>query len=130
MGDFDWDNDSWDVLKTFFDEVSLVDSKLSSFNDLIKNIIPDLIKKNSPIKIPCKYDSKINMYKTQYLIHIKNFYIHKPAIKENTSVTKILLPNEARLRNLTYNSQIYVDLVIEKTELKKILDNYEYNVTD
>lgn len=127
---FDWDNDTWSVLNSYFDEVSLVENKITSFNDLIDNIIPELIKKNSPISIPCNYDSQISAYKTKYLVHIKNFYINLPLIRENTDVIKPLFPNEARLRNLTYNSQIYVDLEIEKGELNVNSPIGDYKIVD
>ena len=45
----------------------------------------------------------------ELFINFKNFSIHRPQIYENNGSTKILLPQEARLRNFTYSGSMTID---------------------
>ena len=45
-------------------------------------------------------------------IHFNNFKILRPQIFENNGSSKIMYPNEARLRNFTYSSQMTLDVNI------------------
>jgi DNA-directed RNA polymerase II subunit RPB2 len=48
----------------------------------------------------------------RHIIRFGKTYISKPTVKENEGVTSSLFPHEARLRNLTYASPIYVDVYL------------------
>ena len=45
--------------------------------------------------------------------HLKNFSIHRPQIHENNGATKLMFPNEARLRNFTYSANMTLDIDIK-----------------
>ena len=83
-------------------------------------------------------DSKNTDRITGILDNAKGIYIGKPIIQQKVSVDqmsqsikkKLLFPNEARLKNLTYQAEIKVDLLVEKISndyssiyLKKTIDN-------
>eukprot|EP00026_Physarum_polycephalum_P001110 Phypoly_transcript_01111.p1 GENE.Phypoly_transcript_01111~~Phypoly_transcript_01111.p1 ORF type:complete len:1127 (+),score=213.78 Phypoly_transcript_01111:267-3647(+) len=47
---------------------------------------------------------------TRYIINFGQIYLSKPTMTEADGVTQAMLPNEARLRNLTYSAPLYVDI--------------------
>ena len=53
-------------------------------------------------------------------INLQNFYLYRPEIHENNGATKIMFPQEARLRNFTYTSTMTIDLDIK---IKQYLDD-------
>jgi len=101
---------------------------INSFDQFISSDIPAIIKSFNPTII---LQDKIGTFKNknndediyQYTTEIfigglegDRYYIGTPTIslKDNTEV-RVLFPNEARLRNLTYASNIEVDIVIKIT---------------
>ena len=106
---FDWENKTWDVIDSHFkDKKVLIKHQLNSFNFFINNDIPMVLKEHNPIVIHGP-----NM---QYHISFKYYYLSKPVINENDGSTTPMYPNTARLRSLTYASNLYVD--IEKKIIK------------
>ena len=65
----------------------------------------DFIKKNFISK---KYELNKHRYELEINIHFANYHI--PTIHENNGTKKILYPNEARLRNCSYSSNLFVDI--------------------
>ena len=111
MSTFNWDIDSWKVLDLYFsDDSRLVQHQLESFNDYIDVLIPQIIERNNPILINTDYDKDIDKFLKIYEIKFGETYISKPIIHENNDIIKKLLPAEARKRNLTYASPLYVDV--------------------
>lgn len=53
---------------------------------------------------------------TRHLIKFEQIYLSKPTHWENDGSPVPMMPNETRLRNLTYSSPLYVD--ITKTMIK------------
>lgn len=105
------------ILKAFYDEHSLIPNQLSSYNDMILHTIPDLIENSPPIEI--EINSK-NIQK-KFLIYFNNIFFEKPKIckKKGDNTSCPLFPSEARNRNITYESQIYIDIRVEDVETKK-----------
>ncbi len=92
---------------------------LDSFREFIKTYIPYTIQSYNPITM-IKYDDfgKI-MTKVDVYIGGKSgdeFYIDRPITFENGNA-KLITPNEARLRNLTYESHLYANVFIEITDI-------------
>ena len=106
-------------------------NQLDSYNVFLEQIIPKAIRQFNPISI---YNDKLkdNIYQHEINITVggsqdvksgeiindgKGIYIGKPILykynKElDKSESKICYPNEARLKNITYQSCIYVDIFI------------------
>ena len=106
-----WSDDTWDVLNSFFkDKKILVSHHINSFNHFIKKDIPSIINEYNPIVIPYKYNSAAEMYMEEYRVEFGNTYISKPVINEADGTIKQMYPNDARLRNLTYASTLYIDV--------------------
>ena len=127
--DIDYENDTWNVVDNFFSSNKnyLTKHHLDSFNDFVINKIPQTFSQYNPQILYKELDKKTNKYK--YEMHIyyggkdsKSIYISKPVIYKETNegvVKKQMYPNEARLRNLSYSSNIFCDIYVEY----KILDD-------
>ena len=63
------------------------------------------------------------MYALEIVVTFTNFQIYRPQIHENNGATKIMFPQEARLRNFTYASPMTLDINIQI--IKRSGDNLE-----
>ena len=115
------DNDfPWSLINAYFSKEhlrQLVRHQLESYNDFIERQIANTINMFNPILINSEhdYDKESNKYKLQISITIENFGINRPQIHENNGSTKLMFPQEARLRNFTYASNMTVTLNIKYT---------------
>ena len=105
--------------KTF--EYPFTHHQLNSYNEFIAKDIPAIIKANNPILL---LENKIaNTDEYAYKIEIfiggiegNKFYIGTPTISlKNDKEIRVMYPNEARLRNLTYGSNIETDITVRIT---------------
>ena len=102
--EFDYNKHTWEIFDNYFNNPYVLAShQLSSFNDFIKNVIPTIIENNNPIKIHLPKNDI-------YTIFIKNCRYKNPEYTDNNNVTRVLYPLEARLRSLSYMSQLVVDV--------------------
>ena len=65
------------------------------------------------IRSPHDYIKEFNKYRLEIYVNFENLNLYRPEIHENNGATKLMFPNDARLRNFTYNSNITLDLNIE-----------------
>ena len=100
---FDWENKTWNVIDSHFKENNvLIKHQIDSFNNFINIEIPLLVKEHNPITI--------HGPDMQYHISFKQYYLSKPVINENDGSVSPMYPNTARLRTLTYSSNLYIDI--------------------
>ena len=108
---FSWDIDTWKALDSYFSQNKiLTQHQLESFNDFVDFVIPQIIERNNPVIIATDYDESIKDFRKKYVIEFLQTYLSKPLIQENNDVIKPLLPNEARLRGLTYAAPMFIDV--------------------
>ncbi len=96
---------------------------IESFNQFLGEDLPNLIQSFNPITLLNEPFIEQGRKKYRYKVEIyvggkegKGIYIGTPTLSlENSEVVRVLLPNEARLRNLTYASTVTADLRIEIT---------------
>ena len=108
----------WDIIKTYFEGKhlqQLVRHQLESYNNFITSEIPRTIEMFNPVQIMSEqdYDKDKKLYKLEILITFENLNIHRPQIHENNGATKLMFPQEARLRNFTYSSTMTIDINIK-----------------
>jgi len=115
------DFDEWKILDLYFKnhKYPFTNHHLDSYRELIKTYIPQTIKSYNPITM-IKYDDLNNIImKTDIYIGGKEgdeIFIDRPITFEEGSA-KLLTPNDARLRNLTYESHIYTNVKIVITDV-------------
>ena len=69
-------------------------------------------------------DEETGLYSLEIIITFSNFQIYRPQIHENNGATKIMFPQEARLRNFTYASAMTLDINIQI--IKRTGENLEH----
>jgi len=91
------------LLKSFAEDQGFVKFQIDSFNDFIDNRIPNIIKQIKEIKpeVPDLGEFKIKLGR---------FKLAPPSVKEADGSVREILPSEARIRNLTYASPMYVEM--------------------
>ena len=116
MDKFNYDDDTWKVIESYLKEdnyKNLIRHHIDSFNEFTDIKIEQIVKQSNPLVIFNNYDEKSNSYKYEIDVNFGNIYFNKPIIYENNGSTKLMYPNDARLRNLTYSSQLLIDLRID-----------------
>jgi DNA-directed RNA polymerase II subunit RPB2 len=108
----------WTIIESYFQGKHLerlVRHQLESYNNFISNQIDRTIDMFNPVHIASEqdYDPKSKYYALEIFITFENFKIHRPQIQENNGSTKIMFPQEARLRNFTYASAMMIDINIK-----------------
>ena len=116
MDKLNYEVDTWKVVESYLKENNynnLIRHHLDSFNEFTDIKIEQIVKQTNPLLIFNTYDEEKNNYKYEININFGNIYFNKPVIFENNGSTKLMTPTEARLRNLTYSSQLLIDLTID-----------------
>lgn len=93
----------------------LVRHQIESYNHFINYQIQRTIQMFNPVIARSENDFVAETGKYFLEIHIDfiNFKMHPPQIHENNGATKIMFPQEAKLRNFTYSSNMTVDIQIQ-----------------
>ena len=92
----------------------LVRHQLESYNDCIHRQIPQTIQMFNPVWVRSDKDVLPNSdkYSLEVEITFTNLKLYPPQIYENNGATKLMMPNEAKLRNVTYASNMTIDINI------------------
>jgi DNA-directed RNA polymerase II subunit RPB2 len=95
----------------------LVRHQLESYNHFINFQIQRTIQMFNPVIIHSENDyvTEHNQYCLEVQIEFENFKLYPPQIHENNGATKMMLPQEAKLRNFTYASGMAVDVHLQYT---------------
>ena len=108
----------WDVISSYFDGKhleQLVRHQIESYNDFVTYQIPKTISMFNPVHIKSEkcLDEASGKYSLEMFVTFENFNIYRPQIHENTGAIKLMFPQEARLRNFTYASNMTIDMNIK-----------------
>ena len=93
---------NWKLVDAFFDKYDLVDHHIKSYNDFVNNRIQNIIDITEPITLD---DGK-------YTLKTGKVRIEKPSNKEADGSSSIIDPTEARLRNLNYSADMYLEMAL------------------
>ena len=109
---------NWDIIQSYYNKghlLRLVKHQIESYNYFIEHQIKHTIDMFNPIHIESEqyYNQELKKNGLEIVITFGEFYLHRPQIHENNGATKIMYPNDARLRNFTYSSNMTVDLNIK-----------------
>ena len=122
----------WHVIESYFRDhhlKQLVKHQIESYNYFVNTQIENTIEMFNPVRICSEYDyiKEFDLYRLEIFVTFKNFSIHRPQVYENNGSTKILLPQESRLRNFTYSGAMTIDFNIKY--IVKNGDNYNNVLT-
>ena len=95
----------------------LVRHQIESYNHFINYQLFKTIQMFNTVTIRSENDyiAEKEMYLLEIEISFSNFKLYPPQIHENNGATKIMLPDEAKIRNFTYASNMAIDLNIKYT---------------
>ena len=95
------ENHKWNILKDNFDINGFVSHQVDTFDDYINSGIQRSVQ---------EVDIKMVQKDLNYKASFENVYIPNPTIIEEDRKVRKMLPSEARVRDLTYDSPIFVDI--------------------
>jgi DNA-directed RNA polymerase II subunit RPB2 len=90
----------------------LVKHQLDSYNDFISRKLEQIIDGFNPIDLYNTYIPEVGCFRHIVSISMSNPTVSKPTICEKDGSTKVMLPNDARLRNMTYAAPLTVDVTL------------------
>jgi len=109
------------IIKSYFDTYGCSEIQKKSYETLIHSTLSRVVNEEPTIEIPQKNDQK-------YVIKFFDLTVDRPHILEENRNINFLTPTEARLRDLTYDSPISINIseqLIDKNG--KILDGIIHN---
>lgn len=122
--------ESWIVISNYFEKHGLVSQQIGSFNQFLENNIQEVIAENKELQIvPDKKFNTDEAHKDfRYEIEFGQLWVSSsPYFKESDDAFNKISPNEARIRQLTYES----DLLLDITSTSKVIDtNGDVQVLD
>jgi len=108
--------DCWTVIQSFFEAKGLVSQQLDSFDEFAGTTMQEIVSETDFISVdrnmaPEDHDgSNAPVVKKRWQIEFGHLTISQAAMTEGDGSTRPLYPHEARLRNLTYSSPIYLGM--------------------
>lgn len=112
------DDDVWPVVESFFDYYGLKQGQLSTFNNYIHHLLPQII---DYIRV-----TEIEENSKRYIIKLGNYYLNPPSVTEIDETSKIIYPTQCLQRNKTYASEFYIDIEVTLPTGKTNLYNGTY----
>ena len=114
----DYVEEPYQLIESYFEGKHLdclVRHQIESYNYFVNSQIQKTIEMFNPVIIRSENDyvEELDKYLLEVFISFKNFKLYPPQIHENNGATKIMYPQEAKLRNFTYASTMTVDIHIE-----------------
>jgi DNA-directed RNA polymerase II subunit RPB2 len=108
----------WDILGSYFKDQhlrQLVRHQIESYNNFVNYQIQKTINMFNPVKVVSDQDyiKELDQHNLEVHINFENFQLQRPQIHENNGASKLMFPQEARLRNFTYASMMTVDMNIQ-----------------
>jgi DNA-directed RNA polymerase beta subunit len=108
----------WSLIGSYFRGKhldQLVRHQIESYNDMVNIQLKRTVDMFNPVRIVSEqdYDKEIQKHRLEVEVSFSNLYLYRPQIHENTGATKIMFPQEARLRNFTYSAMMTIDLNIK-----------------
>ena len=120
------EKDTWYVIDSYFKQYNgkeLVRHQLDSYNDFMKNKIPDIISQANPLVVYHDFIESHNKYKYEIQIRFLDPYFSESIITENDGSSFQMTPSIARLRNFTYATPLHIN--VEVKYIEKYGDSFE-----
>jgi len=93
------------VVEKYLKEHSLVESNITSFNDFVEHRMQEIVDEIS---------ASVN--NEDFEITLGKIKIGKPEVTEADGSSSLIMPYDARLRNLTYSAPISLEITVKKDE--------------
>ena len=114
---FNYNDNTFDVINTILtqhENKELVNHQYTSYKQFIEKDIGDIIRQFNTRKLYFNYDSNANKHKIELHIDFLNYNLGKPTIHENDGSFKVMRPDIAKLRNLTYSAPLTLNIKLTR----------------
>jgi len=123
----------WSLIDYYYDPANLnqCPHQIKSFNDYLDHYLSAIISQYNPTQI--YLEPLHDFFKTEIQLRFENVTINCPIIEEANKRKELMTPAIARLRNMTYESDVFFDLRVTvltrelNTETNKLETNEELN---
>ena len=117
------ESDIFHIISNFVNEKGLISHQIDSYNYLIETYIQKIFDDIPTITVNYKKSQK-------YIVNFGQVYVDYPTTQDENKKYQILYPSEARLRDLTYESTIHVDIKekIINTETQETEEKIHFRV--
>ncbi|KAK3067172.1 DNA-dependent RNA polymerase II, partial [Teratosphaeriaceae sp. CCFEE 6253] len=110
--------DCWTVIQSFFEAKGLVSQQLDSFDEFAATTMQEIIGETEFISVdrnmaPEDDGKGAQIVKKRWQIEFGKATLSQAAMTEGDGTTRPLFPHEARLRNLTYSSPLYLEMKLK-----------------
>ena len=106
--------DCFKVINAFFDQKGLVSMQIESFNEFMRSTMQDLVNEQGQVTldqmVPQEESDPIPIVVKRHRVSFGRVMLSSPTVTEGDGITADLLPNEARLRGLTYSIPVYLKM--------------------
>jgi DNA-directed RNA polymerase beta subunit len=136
----DYVEEPYTIIESYFNGQHLerlVRHQIESYNHFVNFQAARTIQMFNPVVIHSDNDyvAEKDQYVLEVLVTFDNFRLLPPQIHENSGATKLMLPSEAKLRNITYASSMMTDVHFqyvvrnsEKMDAPKIINKTLTNI--
>lgn len=111
------ESDRFKIMEKYFDQNGPVYHQFESFEYMLNTLIQKIVEETPSINIEIK--------NIKYKATFGQIYIEHASFIDETHTARRLFPQEARLRDLTYDSPVYVDIKEEFWELDEKTNTFE-----
>lgn len=113
--------DTTQLLRDYFSKYGTAHVQIDLYNHFVRRGIEEIIESEPEIEISSKKNS-------QYFVKFGQVHIEKPQVIEEDRTIHYITPSDARLRDLTYESSIYVDIHEKTIEGEKVEEKVHHRV--
>ena len=111
--DFDNTKYTFNIIDTILKN-NMIKHQHDSYAEFINTYIGDIIRQFNTRTIYFGYNADANKHQSELHIDFINYNIGIPNVNENDGSYKIMTPYLARLRNLTYSSQLTINVKLKR----------------
>ena len=115
--DFDYYGNTFDVIDTILNQHNnreLVNHQHTSYKQFIEKDISDIIRQFNTRNLYFNYDVNANKHKLELHVDFLNYNLGRPTIHENDGSFKVMRPDIAKLRNLTYSAPLTLNVKLTR----------------
>lgn len=106
----------FEIIESFYAQKGLVAAQVESFNMFLNNGIYKIFEDVSDLTVHVSE-------KETFRVKFSQVYINTPSIMVDGIINKKITPNDARLRDLTYESTIFLDILEERVVENKVVSS-------
>lgn len=112
-------HDAWELIKSYFQDKGLSTQQLKSFDTFITHTMQGIIDEQPDLVIKHQHDQSCQKIsetcEREFKMVFQQAWLSMPMIVDADQNTRLVYPNECRLRKFTYASNVHVDVSVNET---------------